>query len=71
MVVTPNFWVMISLYKKKCLPVITWNRKHSSIQVVSMIYTLGKNFFATAAFKVSETFVFRQNKKVSSILWSE
>ena len=48
--VTPNFWVTISLYKKECLPVITRNKKHSSKQVVSMIYTLGKDFFATATF---------------------
>ena len=40
-----------SLYKKECLPVITWNKKHSSKQVVSMIYTLGKDFFATATFQ--------------------
>ena len=50
MAVTPNFWVTISLYKKECLPVITRNKKHSSKQVVSMIYTLGKDFFATATF---------------------
>ena len=52
MAVTPNLWVMISLYKKECLPVITRNKKHSSKQVVSMIYTLGKDFFATATFQV-------------------
>ena len=51
MTVTPNFWVTISLYKKECLPVITRNKKHSSKQVVSMIYTLAKDFFATATFQ--------------------
>ena len=51
MTVTPNFLVMISLYKKECLPVITRNKKHSSKQVVSMMYTLGKDFFATATFQ--------------------
>ena len=51
MVVTPNFSVKISWYKKECLPVITRNKKHSSKQVVSMIYTLGKDFFATATFQ--------------------
>ena len=50
MVVTPNFWVTISLYKK-CLPVITQNKKHSTKQVVFMMYTLGKDFFATATFQ--------------------
>ena len=51
MVVTSNFWVTISLYKKECLPVIAGNKKHSSKQVVSMMYTLGKDFFAAAAFQ--------------------
>ena len=51
MVVTPNFLVMISLYKKECLSVITQNKIHSSKQGVSMIYTLGKYFFATATFQ--------------------
>ena len=49
--VTPNFWVTISLYKKECLPVVRQNQKHSSKQVVSMIYTLGKDFYATATFQ--------------------
>ena len=70
MAVTPNFWVAISLDKKECLPVITWNKKHSSKQVVSIIYTIEKGFFATATFKVCQTFLFRQSKKVGSILWS-
>ena len=51
MAVTPNFWLTISLYKKECLPVITRGKKHSSKQVVSMIHTLGKDFFATATFR--------------------
>ena len=50
MAVRLNFWVTITLYKKECLPVITGNKKHSSKQVVSMIYILGKDFFPTAAF---------------------
>ena len=37
--------------QKWCLPVITWNKKHSSKQVASMINTLGKDFFAAATFK--------------------
>ena len=39
-----------SLYKKECLPVITWNKKYSLKQVVSLIYTLGKDFFEAATF---------------------
>ena len=51
MAVTPNFWVTIRLHKKECLPVITRNKKDSSEQVITMIYTLGKYFFATATFQ--------------------
>ena len=59
MAVTPNVWVTISLYKKECLPAITWNKKHSLKQIASMIYTLG-NDLQLLLFKVSETFLFRQ-----------
>ena len=45
-----TLWVTINLYKKY-LPVIAWNRKHSSKQVVLMIHTRGKNLFAAATFK--------------------
>ena len=39
-------------YEQKTLfPVTTWNKMHSSKQPVSMIKTLGKNFFAVAPFK--------------------
>ena len=31
--------------------VITWNKKHSSKQVLSMIHTVEKDFFAAATFK--------------------
>ena len=51
MVVAPNLWVLINLYKKECLPVITWNKKHSLNQVVSMIYILEKDFFEAATFQ--------------------
>ena len=50
MAVAPNLWVTVNLCKKY-LQVITWNKKHSSKQVVSMIYTLGKEVFAAATFK--------------------
>ena len=43
--------VTISFYKKQCLPVITWNKKHSSNQVMSITYTLEKKFFSAAAFE--------------------
>ena len=50
--VAPNIWVMINLYKK-CLSVITWNKKHLLKQVLSMIYNtlLEKYFFGSATFK--------------------
>ena len=50
MAVAPSIWVTINL-SKKMFPVITWNKKYSSKQVVSMINTLGKDFFAAATFK--------------------
>ena len=50
--VAPNIWVMINFYKK-CLSVITWNKKHLLKQVLSMIYNtlLEKYFFGSATFK--------------------
>ena len=58
----------------KCLPVITWNKNHSSKQVLSMIYTLGKDISAASTFKgfsdkPLKRFLFRQSKKAYSILW--
>ena len=64
-----NLWVTINLYKK-CRLVITWHKKHSSKQVISMIYTFGKDFLQLLLLKVCETFPFRQSNKVYSILWS-
>ena len=46
-VVAPDLCVMMSLYKKLCLPVITSNKKYSSKQSVSIIYNyihLAKTF---------------------------
>ena len=50
MAVVLNFLVTLNLYEKQWLLVIIWNKKHSSKQVVSMMYTLEKDFFP-AAFK--------------------
>ena len=44
-------WVWINLYKKQCLPVITWNEKYLSNQVVATTCILGKRFFAVAIFE--------------------
>ena len=41
----------INLYKKKCLPIIAWNKTHSLKQAVPITYTLGKKFLATATFE--------------------
>ena len=49
MAVAPNLCVTINLYEK-CLPVIRWNKDHSSKQVVSMKHTFGKGFSAAATF---------------------
>ena len=56
---------MINFHKKQCLPVITWNEKHSSKQVVPIKYTLH-----LALVKVCGSFLFRQSKKTLGIFWS-
>ena len=45
-------------------------QKHSLKQVISMMYTLEKDFFAAATFKGLWDILFKQSKKVCSILWS-
>ena len=39
-----------------------WDEKHSSKQVASITYTLGKKFFAAASFEGCESFRFGQSK---------
>ena len=51
MVVARNVWSTLNLYKKQCLQVITWNKKHLSKQVLSVVYKLGNDVFAAAIFK--------------------
>ena len=46
-----NAQVTTKFYKKRCLPVITCNRKHTSKQIASVKYTLEKSFFAAATFE--------------------
>ena len=46
-----NLKVMKNYYEKKCLPVITKNKKHSLKQVVPIAYTLEKRVFAAATFQ--------------------
>ena len=48
MAVKKNLRLMINFYKKLCLPVITWNKKHLSKEVVPITYKLEKKFFAVA-----------------------
>ena len=51
--------------------VITWNKKHSSKQLISMINTLGSGFFAALLLlKVCKMLLEKQNKNDCSILWS-
>ena len=59
MVVEKNFSVAINFYKKQCLPVITWNKKHLSKLVAPLAYSEEKSFFAVAIFlKVCESLLF-------------
>ena len=65
MVVEKNLRVMADIYKRQCIPIITWNKKYLSKQVVPITYTLEKRFFAVPTFlKVCELFLFRQSKKL-------
>ena len=68
MAVAPSLRVTIYFCKKILFAVITWNKKDSSKQVVSMINKLGKEFFAAATFKGSWDVYFET--KACSILWS-
>ena len=71
MVVEKNLRVMADIYKKQCIPIITWNKKYLSKQVVPITYTLEKRFFAVPTFlKVCELFLFRQSKKTCFVLLS-
>ena len=40
--------VVVNFYGKLCLPVFTWNKKHSSKQVLPKTHTLEKKRFAAA-----------------------
>ena len=42
--------VSINFYKK-CLPIITWNKKHLSKQIEPTMHTLQKTFFAVLIFE--------------------
>ena len=41
----------VEFYGTWCLPVITWNKKHSSKQVLPKTYTMDKKSFAAATFE--------------------
>ena len=69
MAVEKNLRVTINFYEKHCLPVVTWSKNNSSKQVVPIICSLEKRFFAvTILVKVCELFLFRQSKKTCDIL---
>ena len=51
MTVEEKLRVTINFYKKLCLSVITWNKKHFLNQKVPITYTLGKTFIAVATFE--------------------
>ena len=60
-----NVRVTISFYQKQCLPVISLNKKNSSMLVVLITHTLEKTFFAATLFEsLCVSFLFRQNKKI-------
>ena len=49
MAVGKNLRVATDFYKKICLLVIAWNKKHLSKQILSITYTLEIKFFAVAS----------------------
>ena len=51
MTVKNNLTVRINLFEKQCHPVITWNKKHSLKQVISITYTLEKRVSSVATFE--------------------
>ena len=51
MALKENLRVMINFCKKLCLPVITWNKKHLSKEIVPITNTLDKTFFIVATFE--------------------
>ena len=64
MAVGKAFRVMKNFYKKQCLPVITWNKKHSLKKVISITYTPEKMFFAAATFEGLRVLFFWSKKIV-------
>ena len=65
MAVEKNFGVT----RNFCLPVITWNQKYLSKQVVPITYTLEKLFFAVFNFEASSNVSFQSEWKTCSVLW--
>ena len=58
-----------NFYKKHCLPVMTWNKKHLSKQVIPIKYTVEKSLFAVAMLlKVCKSFLLRKSKITCSVL---
>ena len=56
--VEKNLRVSINFYKKLCLLVLTWSKKHVLKQVMQVKYTLVKTFFAVPNFEGSCVVVF-------------
>ena len=50
-------------FYEKCLPVITWNKEHSSEQAVPVTYTLEKSLFVAATFKGWSFVSFQREQK--------
>lgn len=62
MAVEKNLTTTTNLNKKQCPPVIKWNKKHLPKEVIPIINTLEKIFFAVHLSMVPNSFLFRQNK---------
>ena len=65
-----NLKVTTDSYERKCLLVITKNKKHSSKQVVPITYTLEKRVFAVATFQSLWVVCFQTKWKICVVYFT-
>ena len=53
----------MDFYKKQCLPVVTWNKKHLLKQIATIKYTLEKMSLAVATFEDLRVVTFETESK--------
>ena len=63
MAIEKNRRITINFYKKQCLRVIIWNKKHLTEQVDPITYILGIKIFAVATFEDLSVVSFQRKSK--------